>query len=239
MAVDATPGVEVATIKPSPSNAPRTVLTFRGSEIVIERMSLNDLIEYAWDVHEKQIVGGPGWMGTNKWDIEVKPDTPGMPSSDQMREIVQKLVEERFVLKFHREKRVMAAYVLAMGKDGPKITKSASDPGLPRYSVGPGGLIRIHNATMGNFASLLTRTTLDRPVLDQTGLDGRWDFTLRWLWDESQFGGQVPPPPAGDPAASLPPLSTAMQEQLGLKLESQRTPVDVMVIDHGDQPSPN
>ena len=97
----------------------------------------------------------------------------------------------------------------------------------------------MHDATMGDFAALLTRTTLDRPILDRTGLEGRWDFTLRWLWDESQFGGQVPPPPAGDPAASLPPLFTAIQEQLGLKLESQKADVPVLVIDHVDRPSPN
>jgi uncharacterized protein (TIGR03435 family) len=239
MAADANPGIEVAAIRPSPPNAPRTVLTFRGSMIVIQRMSLNDLIEYAWNVQEKQIIDGPGWMTTDKWDIEAKPDTPGMPSSDQLRQMVEKLVGERFALRSHEEKREMAAYVLALGKDGPKMTKSADQSGGPRYSVGPGGLIRMLNANMGDFAALLQRTTLDRPVLDQSGLRGRWDFVLRWRWDESQFGGQVPPPTADDPAASLPPLFTALQEQLGLKLESQKADVPVLVIDHVAHPSPN
>lgn len=239
MAADAMPGVEVATIKPSPPHAPRTMLTFRGSEIVIERMSLSDLIEYAWDVHERQIVDAPSWMATDQWDIEAKPDTPGMPNSDQMKEIVQKLLEERFALKFHQEKRDMAAYVLTVGKDGPRMAKSGDPSARAGYSVGPGGLIRMHDATMGDFAGLLTRTTLDRPVLDRTGLQGRWNFELKWLWDESQFAGQVLPPPPGDPATSLPPLFTAIQEQLGLKLESQKTDVPVLVVDHVDHPSPN
>jgi bla regulator protein blaR1 len=239
MAADATPGVEVATIKPSPPNAPRTMLTFRGSEIVIERMSLKDLVEYAWGVHEKQIAGGPAWMETNRWDIEAKPDTPGMPDADQMKEMVRKLLEERFALKFHQENREMAAYELTVGKDGPKMARSGDPAGRPGYSVGPGGLIRMHNATMSDFAGLLTRTTLDRPVLNRTGLEGRWNFELKWLWDESQFGGQVPAPPPGDPAASLPPLFTAIQEQMGLKLESQKAEVPVLVIDHVDRPSAN
>jgi uncharacterized protein (TIGR03435 family) len=239
MAADATPGVEVATVKQSPPHAPRTMLTFRGSEIVIERMSLNDLIEYAWNVHEKQIVGGPGWMSTDEWDMEAKPDTAGTPSSGQMREIVQKLLEERFALKFHEETRDMAAYVLTVGKDGPKMAKSGDPSGRAGYQVGPGGLIRMHDATMDDFAGLLTRTTLDRPVLDQTRLGGRWSLEMKWLWDESQFGGQVPPPPPGDPATSLPPLFTAIQEQLGLKLESEKTQVPVLVIDHVAPPSAN
>jgi uncharacterized protein (TIGR03435 family) len=178
-------------------------------------------------------------MATDPWDIQVKPDAPGMPDADQMKEIVQKLLAERFALKFHQEKRDMAAYVLTVARDGPKLNRSAES--LPRagYSVGPGGLIRMRDATMADFAGLLTRTTLDRPVLDRTGLESRWNFTLKWLWDESQFGGQVPPPPAGDPAAALPPLFTAIQEQLGLKLDAQKTDVPVLVIDHVDHPSPN
>ena len=239
MAADAIPGVEVATIKPSPPNAPRTMLTVRGSEVVIERMSLNDLIEYAWVVHDRQIVGASGWMSTDKWDIEVKPDAPGMPNSEQIKEIVQKLLEERFGLKFHQEKREMAAYVLTVDRDGTKMAECSDSSARAGYSVGPGGLIRMRDATMADFAGLLTRTTLDRPVLDRTGLDGRWNFELKWLWDESQFGGQVPAPAAGDPASELPPLFTAIQEQLGLKLDSQKTDVPVLVIDHVDHPSPN
>ncbi|HEX4038404.1 MAG TPA: M56 family metallopeptidase [Acidobacteriaceae bacterium] len=239
MAADAKPGVEVATIKPCPPDAPRTAITFRGGEIVIERMSLNDLIEYVYDVHEKQILRGPGWMGTEKWDIEAKPDTPGSPDGAQFRMVLQQLLADRFALHFHQDKREMAAYVLTVSRDGAKLTKNAESSGRPRYVEGPGGLIRMSNATMGDLTELLQGTVLDRPVVDHTGLTGHWDFVLRWLVDETQFGGQLKPPPADDPAASLPPLFTAMQEQLGLKLESQKMDVPVMVIDRVDQPSPN
>jgi uncharacterized protein (TIGR03435 family) len=239
MASNAKPGVEVATIKPSSPDAPRSGLRLRGGEIVIERMSLNDLIEYSWGVHEKQVVGGPRWMETGKWDIEAKPDTPGMPSSSQLRELVQKLVADRFALKFHEEKREMSAYVLSVDKDGPKMKQSMDSSLRAGYSVGPGGLIRMRDATMEDFAALLQRTTLDRPVLDRTGLEHRWDFVLKWLPDETQFSGQLKPPPPDDPAAGLPPLFTAIQEQLGLKLVSQEVDVPVMVIEHVDHPTPN
>jgi uncharacterized protein (TIGR03435 family) len=239
MAADANPGLEVATIKPSSPDAPRTILRFRGSAMEIERMSLNDLIEYAWDVQEGQIENRQSWMGAEKWDIEAKPDTPGTPNPNQLREMVRKLLAERFAFKFHQEKRNMSAYVLKVGRDGPKMAKSADQMGTARYSVGPGGLIRMTDAKMGDLAEILQRTTLSRPVLDRTGLDGRWDFVLKWLPDESQFGGQLKPPPPDDPASSLPSLFTAMQEQLGLKLESQKTDVSVLVIDQVDHPSSN
>lgn len=92
---------------------------------------------------------------------------------------------------------------------------------------------------MGNFAEISQWAKLSRPELDRTGLGSHWDFVLKWLPDESEFGGQLKPPPPDDPANSLLPLLTAMQGQLGLKLESQKTDVPVLVIDHVDHPSSN
>jgi uncharacterized protein (TIGR03435 family) len=105
---------------------------------------------------------------------------------------------------------------------------------------GPLGTLHVANATMGDFAGLMQSAVLDRPVVDHTGLDGKWNFLLKWTPDESQFAGlgvKVPPP--SDAADAPPPLFTAIQEQLDLKLDAQKTPVDVMVIDHVDHPSPN
>jgi uncharacterized protein (TIGR03435 family) len=239
MAADAMPGVEVATIKPTAPDAPRTMLTFCGSEIVISRMTLNDLIEFSYNLHEKQILNGPGWMGTEKFDIKTRPDQPGSPNGEQFRMVLKKLLADRFALGFHSAQREMSAYVLRVGKDGPKMTKSAEPAGRPVYSEGPGGLIRMRNATMGDFAALMQSTVLDRPVVDRTGLEGRWEFVLKWMPDETQFGGQVKLPSTSDAADNPPPLFTAIQEQLGLKIETQKTTVDVMVIDHVDHPSPN
>jgi uncharacterized protein (TIGR03435 family) len=179
-------------------------------------------------------------LGTDRWDIEAKPDTPGQPSGEQMREMVQKLLAERFSLKVHEEKRMIPAYILTVGKDGPKLTKSANSAGLTGFTMGPLGVMHAGSATTGDLARILQNGILDRPVLDQTGLDGRWDFTLKWTPDESQFVGMpVAVPPSGDDANAPPPLFTAIQEQLGLRLEAQKADVPVLVIDHVDHPSAN
>ncbi len=239
MAADAKPGVEVATIRPTAPDAPRTVMTFRGSEIVISRMTLSDLIESVYQLHEKQIVNGPAWMGTEKFDVNVRPDQPGTPNREQFRMILKTLLATRFALRFHDEQKEMAAYALTVGKDGPKMARSVEASDLGGISVGPLGLMRARNSTMGEFAARLQAVVLDRPVVDRTGLEGRWEFVLKWMPDDSQFGGQLQlPAPTGN-AEALPPLFTAIIEQLGLKLDAERTAVSVMVIDHVDHPSPN
>jgi uncharacterized protein (TIGR03435 family) len=133
------PGLEVATIKPSPPDAPPSMLGFRGSVMAIERMSLNDLIEFTWDIRESQIENRQGWMRMEKWNIEAKPNTPGAPNRNQLKEMVRTLLAEKFALKFHEEKPNMPAYVLEVGKDGPNMAKSADQSGTSHSSLGPGG----------------------------------------------------------------------------------------------------
>jgi uncharacterized protein (TIGR03435 family) len=240
MAADAHPAFEVATIKPSAPDARRSMLTVRGADLVVENNSLNSLIKFAYNVQEREIAAGPTWMETDKWDINAKPDTPGMPSSAQLKEMLQKLLAERFSLKFHEEKREMAAYVLTVSKDGPKLTRSAADESeLGGYTMGPLGVMHAGRSTMADFAHVLQSGVLDRPVVDETGLTGRWDFTLQWTPDETQFGGRLRLPPQNDSGEELPPLFTAIQEQLGLKLESEKADVPVLVIDDVAPPSPN
>ena len=241
MAPDAKPGVEVATIKPTAPGTRRFMITMRGADLAVSNQSLINLIQFAWEVQDKQIAEAPAWMATQRWDIEAKPDTPGMPSSEQIREMIQKLLAERFALKFHEEKRQMTAYALTVGKDGPKLTKSADQSGLGGFSMGPLGVLHAGSDTMGDFVHMLEGGILDRPVVDETGLVGKWDFTLKWTPDETQFGGMPVRVslPAADDANAPPPLFTAIQEQLGLKLEAQKMDVPVLVIDHVEQPSPN
>jgi uncharacterized protein (TIGR03435 family) len=120
------------------------------------------------------------------------------------------------------------------------MTANTTNPnGLPGLGFRGLGQMGVINATMGDFVNAMQSNVLDRPVLDRTGLQGRFDFTLNWTPDESQFRGmgvQVPPPAA---EAKLPGLFTAIQEQLGLKLDSVNAPVEVIVIDRVEKPSDN
>jgi len=242
MPADAHPAFEVATIKPTKPGEQRTFLVWRGADMQVVNFSLEGLIKFAYTLQDKQILGGPDWMNTEKFDIDAKPDTPGSPNGDQLKEMVQKLLADRFGLQFHRDERDMGAYVLTVGKDGPKMKQNTSNPnGLPGLFFGPIGTLHVMNATMQNFCGLMQSAVLDRPVVDHTELKGRWDFTLKWMPDESQFAGmgvKVPPPSADDPNPP-PPLFTAIQEQLDLKLDAEKTNVPVVVIDHVAQPSPN
>jgi uncharacterized protein (TIGR03435 family) len=241
MAADANPSLEVATIKPSQPDRPGRAFLWRGNRLVTFNTTLMALVGFAYDVQEKQVIGGPDWMDKEKFDIEGKPDTPGTPSSNQLRVMVKKLLTDRFQLKFHDEKRDLPAYVLTAGKTGPKMAKEDSNPnGLPGLFFRNLGDLNVRNATMEDFVHLLQSAVLDRPVVDQTGFAGRWDFELKWTPDDSQFGGMgMRAPPPSDAPDAPPPLFTAIQEQLGLKLESQKAQVDVMVIDNVGHPSPN
>jgi uncharacterized protein (TIGR03435 family) len=153
----------------------------------------------------------------------------------------QKLLAERFKLSFHRDKKELSVYVLSVSKTGQKLTKSEGDPnGLPGLWFQGLGKLNVSNATMEDFAGLMQSSVLDRPVLDQTGLTGRWNFILNWTPDDSQFasfGMKIPPPTGG--ANEPPALYTAIQEQLGLKLETTKAAADVLVVDHVEKPSEN
>ena len=164
------------------------------------------------------------------------------PAARQWKGMLQKLVVERFKLTFHRDKRELSVYVLSVAKGGPKLTKSEGDPnGLPGlFFRGRLGDLGVRNANMADFTQLMQSAVLDRPVVDQTGLSGRFDFTLDWTPDDSQFAGMGAKfPPPTDSANAPPNLYTAIQEQIGLKLEATKAPADVMVIDHVEKPSEN
>jgi uncharacterized protein (TIGR03435 family) len=240
MATEAKPGVEVATIKPIQPGTRLVMLLMQGEHLVVKNISLKYLIQFAYDMPDRQIAGAPGWTDTEKWDIEAKPDTPGMPSIPQMRLIVQSLLTERFALRSHEEKQKLAAFALTVGKNGPKLTKTADASQSPNF-VAPLGMLDARSSTMGEFAHFLQSSILGQPIVDNTGLTGRWDFTLKWTPDETQFTGpgMKVPPQAAEDANGPPPLFTAIQGQLGLKLEPQKVDASVMVIDHVEHPSPN
>lgn len=241
MAADADPSFDVATVKPSKPDAQGKGFLSRGRTESTFNTSLADLIEFAYDVHAKQIIGGPEWLDTAKYDISGVPDKPGQPSYEQEKIMMQKLLADRFQLTFHHDKKELSVYVLSVAKGGPKnLTKSASTQEGFSIPISPaqGGIkLSVRNGTMTNFAVFgLQGAVLDRPVLDQTGLKDRFDFAVTWMPDDSQFGGHVRIPPSD---TSAPGLFTAIQEQLGLKLDAVKAPADVLVIDRAEKPSAN
>jgi uncharacterized protein (TIGR03435 family) len=241
MAADANPSFEVATIKPSKPDQPGRAFRVQGRRFSTYNTTLAAIISFAYRVHPKEIVGAPDWVSTDKFDIEAQPDGEGQPSDKQWRSMLQKLLADRFKLTFHREKKDLAVYALSVAKGGPKLTKSEGDPnGLPGLFFRRLGELNVRNANMGDFAELMQSAVLDKPVVDQTGLTGRFDFTLNWTPDDSQFDGMgVRPTPPADAANAPPSLYTAIQEQIGLKLDATKAPADVFVIDHVEKPSEN
>ena len=243
MAADANLVFEVATIKPAnPETRGQSILVGRGGSnlFTTTNTTLNDLITFAYGIQVRQIVGGPSWLESEKFDISAKPEQPGIPNVTQLKTMVQKLLAERFGLAFHNEKRELSAYAITLGKNGPKLTKNESGGNLPGFGGrGPGAVV-IRNSSMEEFAGFLQGRILDRPVVDQTGLKDKFDFTLEWRPDPAQLAQAGPNVPQLPPEVeSRPDLFTAVQEQIGLKIEPTKAPVEVYVIDKVQKPSEN
>jgi len=243
MAPDANPAFEVATIRPSDPAHPEQIITLRGAEVITTNQTVHALINLAYWIHPKQLTGGPAWTESDKFDVAGKPDAPGQPNVDQMKMMIQKLLADRFQLKFHYEKRDLPVYAIGTAKTGSKLIKSQDDPkGIPGWSIQrtPSGTrITFRNAPISQVTAVL-QNSMDKPVVDQSGLSERYDFTVTFTPDPAQAAllGGAPPPGADNPDAA-PDLFTAFQQQLGLKLESTRAPVEVMVIDKVQKPSEN
>lgn len=243
MKEDADPSFDVATIKPSDSGATSMQgLTMNGRNFATRNSSLADLIGFAYEVQMKQIVGAPDWLEKDRYDIAAVPDQEGAPNVQQLRLMVQKLLASRFNLKFHHDQRELSAYVLTVGKNGQKLTPTQLKGSLPGIGMRPGptGLTMVlANARLADFTSFLQMLVLDRPVVDRTGITGRFDCNVTFTPNESQFNGHPPKLPQTETSDSAPNLFSAIQEQLGLKLDAQKTSVDVIAIDHVEKPSAN
>jgi uncharacterized protein (TIGR03435 family) len=240
MALDADPAYEVVTIKPSDPNDGNRGFQTRGRHIRAANETVNDMISFGWGIHVKQIVGGLAWFSTDHYFVDGVPDAPGEPNLTQFRSMIRKVLADRFSLKVHSEKRELSVYALTVAKGGPKLTKSLGNPnGPPNDNFSTSAYMKETNTTMGEYAKAM-QYVLDRPVLDQTGLEGRWDFLLKWTPDESQFTaiGASIPAPTDNPNAP-PGLFTAIQDQIGLKLEAVKAPADVLVVDRVERPSAN
>jgi uncharacterized protein (TIGR03435 family) len=237
---------EVATIKPAaPDSRGRYVRMQSAHQLFAKNFTLKELVGVAYSLTPRAISGGPAWIESDRYDIVA--GTPGevQPNLDEQMQMLRKLLTDRFSLSFHREPKEFSVYALTVAKGGPKLKESSAPPdGLPDLVsvVYPeeGGGVRIvmpaRNATMAQFASTMNRAILDRPVVDRTGLSGKYDFDLEWTPDETQFGGQLP---QGIPEHPKPDLFAAVQQQLGLRLEATKGPIEALVIDKVERPSEN
>jgi uncharacterized protein (TIGR03435 family) len=257
---------EVASIKPSRSPVAAPAIRITPGRLTVENLTLRRLIFVAYRVHDFQISNGPGWIGSDRYDIDAK--TASTTGADAMLLMLQALLEDRFHLRFHHETKEGAVYVLTLAKNGSKMHEASCLPfdpnNLPRQaglsdierrdqcsgisrkpSELDGNGMSMEDAAGPAFQSLTGQLSLilDRPVVNRTGLTGRYDVHLRWNADQPTGGVQNEP---GNPSTSLPAtdqsapsIFTTLQEQLGLKLESGKGPVDNFVIDSVDKPSEN
>jgi uncharacterized protein (TIGR03435 family) len=246
MPPDAHPTFEVATIKPSRLNEPGKGFGYSdGVHTTTWHTNGYDLISVAYGLHATQIAGAPDWLGADLYDIDGEADVPGKASNQQIAEMLQGLLADRFALKFHREQRELPVYALQVVAGGARMKESAAGLNDPQKLVmSYSGDFYAGNMTMKQFAGWMQTAVMDKPVIDQTGLTARYDFHLKWTPDDSQFtqfrgtNGPVQPR-AGDNSSAPPNLYPALQEQLGLKFTVTKALVDVIVIDHVEKPSAN
>ncbi|HXD73307.1 MAG TPA: TIGR03435 family protein [Vicinamibacterales bacterium] len=247
------PAFDVAAIKPA---ADTTAFSYSrveaGGRYLGQNMSLRLLIKTAYGVHDNQIVDGPSWIDSDRWDINAKADgyKDAMAFRDVSRLMVRPLLADRFKLVMHHELRELPVYALVVAKPngelGPKMRlDEACDPlGKPiapaEGSPEPGGTMACgadgfnprhlwaRSMTLNYLLIGIRRTTIDRVVVDHTGLTGKYDWEVQWVPEDLRIGAAKPP--------EGPSIFQAFRDQLGLKLEATRDRVDVLVIDHAEHP---
>jgi uncharacterized protein (TIGR03435 family) len=257
----ARPEFEVASIKPAAPDARGSYIRpGPGGGVSITNMSLKDLIVMAWRVQPFQISGGPAWLDSIHYDIVAKPEA--RPKQNEIPEMLQALLEDRFQLKLNRETKELPIFALVMARKdnrlGPGFSEStagdciqpdpSSRPAPPQPGVPPPrycgqmmmGLNRLTavGVPVANLTPMLSRL-LGRTVIDKTGLTENFNINVQWTPDETQALQLPPGAPAPPSDTTAPSLFTAFQEQLGLKLESQKGPVDILIIERAEKPSEN
>jgi uncharacterized protein (TIGR03435 family) len=237
---------DVASIKPSAVNDGRFAYRgLPGGALSATGVPLKMLLMEAYNVQAFQISGEPDWVNTARWDIEAKVEgVQGRLSQAQHGAMLRVLLEDRFQLKVRRETREMPIYALVVEKGGSKVTLHTGEPPPPGQGIRQGrGLFSVKKGGMALLTAQLERQ-LARVVIDRTGLMGDYDYTLEWTPEAGQGGAEsLGLPPQVEPVAPSdskgPSLFTALQEQLGLKLESQKGPVEIIVIERVEKPSEN
>jgi uncharacterized protein (TIGR03435 family) len=221
------------TVRPAETNDLRMSMDVQPSGRVIASATLKALIGFGYEVQDRNISGGPGWIDATAWRIEATSNIAPL-SESQLRAMVSSLVEDRFHVSARRESREESIYELLVTKEGAKL-KTAAAPGPPRLSNGR-GRIGARSIDTGILAKMLAGR-LGRAVIDKTGLTGKFDVDLTWTpapgeRDDGEIAGQLANPDG-------PTLFTALQEQLGLHLQSGKGPVTTLVIERAEKPGAN
>jgi uncharacterized protein (TIGR03435 family) len=233
------PAFEVASIKPNRSGQQRAAIPVAflpGGRFTATNATLVDVIVQVYPTRRVQMQGGPDWIDSERFDIVAKAPDPGQQVDlDQMRQMVQALLEDRFQLKLHIEKKEMPVYALVRGKDAPKL--QSPQPGEEIGAVpGEAGKLAFTRMSMVGLVNTVSNI-LRVPVMDRTGLTGSYNFALDI--------GRFMPPPAGngpqraDVFAIGNAISSAIEEQLGLKMEQHKELLDITIIHHAERPSEN
>jgi uncharacterized protein (TIGR03435 family) len=232
MSATADPSFEVATIKPSAHDA-NWGISWQTRLFQARGNTITDLIQFAYQVRRRQIDGGPSWMDELRFDVTAEPDAPGLPSMDQERLMLRKLLAERLGFRVHIVQRDFPVYALVVDKSPPKIDVSA--PSVNDILISPRELedgttaVQFSHTTMPEFTDFLMGWIQDRQIVDETRLKGRFDFTVMTPTGSVQGGNDI------DKATAF----LLGVKPLGFKLVPKKEPIEVIVIDHIDKPTAN
>jgi uncharacterized protein (TIGR03435 family) len=225
----AAPRFEVASIRPAnPAPGFSSGIKTGHGRLTADNVTLKRCIIGAYGVGPNQVVGGPDWLDTDRFEIAAKADQP--VGDHALMAMLQSLLAERFKLALHRETRQIHAYVVEVAKSGPKLEKG---DGKGSTTQNGRGLIDAANISMDAFAQVLSRQ-MDLPVVNHTNLEGVFNLKLQWTPESVQLSKA-----AAGGTAEGPSIFTAIQEQLGLRLRAEKAPVEVLVIDHAERPGGN
>jgi uncharacterized protein (TIGR03435 family) len=223
--------IEVASVKPSSSKNTDSNLDSTPGRLTATNITVMELIRLAYTVKDYQIQRAPEWLDSERYDIAAKVSGGNSKNLEEERAVARELLEGRFQLATHRETKQVGVYFLLVAKSGSKLTPHNDGTGSgSRKSCGHLIGTRL---TADTIATVLSRQ-LEREVLNRTGLPGKFDFKLEWTPDS----GPCPSTADGD-AGVLPSFNAAVQQQLGLRLESGKGPMEVLMIDHVERPSGN
>lgn len=223
--------IEVAVVRPHPPAVMHNNFSFMKDRFVLEDQPLLKLIAFAYSLNPHQIMGAPNWVADDHWDMSGKTNLTKDATFPQEQQIVRQLLVERFGLQFHKERRELSSYALQVVKGKPKLAVAADPAAQPMEWTDGHDWVRTENYRSSSMAYFLVikQIFMDRPLVDQTGLPGRYDFKLTYSY------GDAPSTDANAP----PSMFTAIKEQLGLKFQPVKASVEVMVIDHIGKPTAN